>query len=246
MLRFNFLENGILNEVFDLNLAWKEFLGLVSQGAAFERDTLSWSSQRPLYTFLSMEFEAGKQIYPKQTEMFEAYARTAPSEVKVVVLGQDPYHSPGQADGLSFSVPDGAPFPPSLKNIFKELVSDLGVEEPSSGCLSPWAERGVLMINSVLSVRKGEPGSHRNRGWEELTQLVLSQLSLKKQGMVFILWGAFAKKQKYFIDSDRHLVIESAHPSPLSAWRGFFGSKPFSRANKYLSLQGKTPIDWRI
>lgn len=235
-----------MNEVSDLNLLWKEFLGLASHGVTSGMNASGWLSQRSLYTFLSMEFEAGRQIYPKQTEMFEAYARTSPSEVKVVVLGQDPYHGPGQADGLSFSVPDGIPLPPSLKNIFKELVSDLGVEEPLSGCLGPWAERGVLMINSVLSVRKGEPGSHQNRGWEELTQLVLSRLSQEKQGIVFILWGAFAHQQKCFIDSDRHLVIESAHPSPLSAWRGFFGSKPFSKANKYLLIQGKSPIDWRI
>lgn len=235
-----------MREVFDLDLIWKEFLGLTSHGAASKMNASKWLSQRRLYRFLSMEFDAGREIYPKQTDMFEAYSRTAPSEVKVVVLGQDPYHGPGQADGLSFSVPDGVPFPPSLKNVFKELVSDLGVEEPSSGCLGPWAERGVLMINSVLSVRQGEPGSHRNRGWEELTELVLSRLSQEKQGVVFILWGAFAQRRKCFIDHDRHLVIESAHPSPLSAWRGFFGSKPFSKANKYLSMQGKLPIDWRI
>ena len=242
----SFIENEILSEDCDLSLVWKEFLGLGPYKTASEKKRSGWLAQKSLYSFLSMECREGRIIYPKQTLMFEAYRKTAPSEVKVVLLGQDPYHGPGQANGLSFSVSGSVSPPPSLRNIFKELSSDIGIEEPKSGCLDFWAERGVLMINSILSVRKGEPGSHRNKGWEELTQLVLSQLSQKRQGLVFILWGSYAQSQKCFIDSDRHLVIESAHPSPLSAWRGFFGSKPFSRANEYLSMQGKLPIDWHL
>jgi uracil-DNA glycosylase len=246
MLLLSFVENEILSEDFDLSLVWKEFLGLGPHEAASETKRSYWLTQKSLYSFLSMEYRKGKVIYPKQAAMFEAYRKTAPSEVKVVLLGQDPYHGPGQANGLSFSVSDGVSPPPSLKNIFKELASDIGIEEPTSGCLDLWAERGVLMINSILSVCEGEPGSHRNKGWEDLTQIVLSQLSQKRHGLVFILWGSYAQNQKRFIDSDRHLVIECAHPSPLSAWRGFFGSKPFSRTNEYLAMQGKLPIDWHI
>ena len=164
--------------------------------------------------------------------------------MKVVIIGQDPYHGPGQAHGLCFSVNDGVPFPPSLVNIFKEIESDLGTPVPSTGNLTRWAEQGVLLLNATLTVRAHQAGSHQRQGWEEFTDAAIRALATQREGLVFILWGAYAQKKGAFIDRSRHLVLSSAHPSPLSAWHGFFGNKHFSRANDYLKSQGKTPVCW--
>ncbi|PIS11608.1 MAG: uracil-DNA glycosylase [Bdellovibrio sp. CG10_big_fil_rev_8_21_14_0_10_47_8] len=199
-----------------------------------------------LRQFLVQEKQKGKVIFPRGDQIFAAFDMTPFDQVKVVILGQDPYHGPGQAHGLCFSVQDGVMFPPSLKNIFKELKSDLGVGSPESGRLSRWAEQGVLLLNSVLSVEQGLAASHQGKGWEEFTDNVIRRLNDEKEGLVFVLWGSYAQKKGAFIDRKKHLVIESPHPSPLSAHRGFFGTKPFSRINGYLESRGKNPIDWSL
>jgi uracil-DNA glycosylase len=183
-------------------------------------------------------------IYPPGGKIFNAFDSCPFDKVKVVILGQDPYHGPKQANGLSFSVNDGIPLPPSLQNIYKELKSDLGVELPASGNLERWAEQGVLLLNATLTVRQGQAGSHQGKGWEEFTDAALRLLAEQREGLVFILWGAYAKRKGALIDRTKHLVIESAHPSPLSATGGFFGSKPFSKANQYLVGRGEKPIQW--
>ena len=202
---------------------------------------------------------ATQTIYPAPADVFNAF-RTQYAETKVVILGQDPYHGPGQAHGLSFSVRDSSSqtaggqsqrikFPPSLKNIFKELASDLGEDSdglPTSGDLTSWAQQGVFLLNTVLTVRSGEANSHRKRGWEQFTDHVIAQLNQRTQGLVFILWGKSAEKKTKLIDCDRHAVITSPHPSPLSAHRGFFGSKPFSRCNEALAQFGHPEIQWNI
>ena len=185
-------------------------------------------------------------VYPPHDEVFAALHLTPFSEVKAVILGQDPYHGPNQAHGLCFSVRPGVTPPPSLQNIFKELEADLGHPPPSHGCLDSWAEQGVLLLNSSLTVRQGRAASHQGKGWETFTDEVLRAVDDKPERVVFILWGAAARKKKTLIDTDRHVIIESAHPSPLSASNGFFGSHPFSRANAALEEAGRTPIDWRI
>lgn len=184
------------------------------------------------------------QVFPPGREIFAAFDATPFDRVKVVILGQDPYHDLGQANGLCFSVRDGVPFPPSLVNIFKEISDDLGKPMPASGDLSRWARQGVLLLNSTLTVRAHCPGSHQNRGWEEFTDHVIFHLAQHRENLVFILWGAYAIKKGAFIDRARHLVLTSPHPSPLSAHRGFFGNKHFSRTNEYLVACGKEPIDW--
>lgn len=181
-------------------------------------------------------------VYPDMYDIFNALKSTAYSDVKAVILGQDPYHEPGQAHGLCFSVKEGIDPPPSLVNIFRELKSDLGIDPPPHGCLQQWADRGVLLLNSVLTVRAGKAGSHRNRGWEIFTDRVISLLGQREKPMVFILWGNYARSKKQLVDQSRHLVIESVHPSPLSASRGFFGGRYFSRTNEFLD----EPIDWKI
>ena len=183
-------------------------------------------------------------IYPPGGKIFNAFDKCPFDKVKVVILGQDPYHGPGQANGLSFSVNDGVALPPSLQNIYKELKSDLGVEPLASGNLERWAQQGVLLLNATLTVRQGSAGSHQGKGWEEFTDVVLRILSEKRDGLVFILWGAYAKRKGALIDRSKHFVIEAAHPSPLSATSGFFGSRPFSKANKYLEEKRTTPIEW--
>lgn len=183
-------------------------------------------------------------IYPPGGKIFNAFNSTPFDKVKVVILGQDPYHGPQQANGLSFSVSEGVPLPPSLQNIYKELKSDLGVQPPTTGDLERWAQQGVLLLNATLTVRQGAAGSHQGKGWEEFTDAVLRVLSQQREGLVFILWGAYAKRKGAYIDRSRHLVIESAHPSPLSATNGFFGSKPFSKTNQYFQSKGNTQIDW--
>lgn len=184
------------------------------------------------------------QVFPPGREIFAAFDATPFDRVKVVILGQDPYHDVGQANGLCFSVRDGVPMPPSLVNIFKEIHDDLGKPMPASGDLSRWARQGVLLLNSTLTVRAHCAGSHQNRGWEEFTDHVIFHLATNRDHLVFILWGSYAIKKGAFIDRTRHLVLTSSHPSPLSAYRGFFGNKHFSRANEYLVAHGEEPIDW--
>ena len=196
--------------------------------------------------FLQSEKQNGKVIFPRGDEYFNALNSTPFEKVKVVILGQDPYHGPGQAHGLCFSVQKGIPQPPSLKNIFKELQSDLGFKPPSHGNLQVWAEQGVLLLNSVLTVESGKAGSHQNRGWEKFTDQVIRSLNEHRDGLVFLLWGSYAQAKGQIIDQEKHLVIQSSHPSPLSAHRGFLGSKPFSKTNNYLVGQGKSPINWSL
>lgn len=183
-------------------------------------------------------------VYPPAGRIFAAFDACPFADVRVVILGQDPYHGPGQANGLCFSVNPGVEVPRSLQNIYKELRDDLGAEPPLSGDLSRWARQGVLLLNATLTVDAGMAGSHQGRGWEEFTDAAIRALAQRRQGLVFILWGAYAQRKGAFIDRGRHCVISSAHPSPLSASRGFFGSRPFSRANQYLIAQGKAPIEW--
>lgn len=196
-----------------------------------------------LTDFVRQEYAQGV-VFPPGRLIFNAFDLCPFDKVKVVIIGQDPYHGPGQAHGLCFSVNDGVPFPPSLVNIFKEIESDLGNPVPMSGNLTRWANQGVLLLNATLTVRAHQAGSHQRRGWEEFTDAAIRALATQREGLVFILWGAYAQKKGAFIDRTRHLVLTSAHPSPLSAWHGFFGNKHFSRANEYLVVQGKTPIVW--
>lgn len=183
-------------------------------------------------------------IFPPGNQIFNAFDQCSLEKVRVVIIGQDPYHGQGQAHGLSFSVNDGVKFPPSLRNIFKELKNDLGIDIPESGNLEKWARQGVLLLNATLTVRAGQAGSHQNKGWEEFTDSVIKKVSLKKENIVFILWGAFAQKKESIIDTKKHFIIKSPHPSPFSADRGFFGSKPFSKTNTYLRENNLTEINW--
>lgn len=202
---------------------------------------------RELKDFLKEEY-ADHTVYPDMHDIFNALKYTSYEDVKVVILGQDPYHEPGQAHGMAFSVKKSVQQPASLKNIFKELHDDIGVDIPPSnnGCLVPWAERGVLLLNTVLTVRAHEANSHKGKGWENFTDAVISKLSSRERPIVFILWGRNAKSKEQLIDQDRHLVITGAHPSPLSAYNGFFGGRYFSRANRFLEACGEEPIDWDI
>jgi len=193
---------------------------------------------------LKTEKSQGKTIYPAGSNIFHAFTKTPFNQVKVVILGQDPYHGPGQAHGLSFSVPQGIPIPPSLMNIFKEIQQDIGVPFPQSGNLEPWAEQGVLLLNASLTVPAGEPMSHARIGWAIFTDTVIRTLSEKKEKLVFLLWGKFAREKKVLIDNTRHLILEAAHPSPLSAHNGFLGCGHFSKTNDYLMKNGIDPVDW--
>ena len=185
-------------------------------------------------------------IYPKGNDIFNAFNYTPFNKVKVVILGQDPYHGMGQAHGLSFSVPDGVKQPPSLKNIFKEIASDLNLPLPETGNLSPWAKQGVLLLNATLSVRVKQVGSHQKKGWEEFTDSVIQNISQKKEGVIFLLWGRFAQDKAELIDKNKHHILTAPHPSPFSVYRGFFGCKHFSETNKLLSEQGLKEIDWKV
>ena len=211
--------------------------------------TIGDEFQRPymqsLREFLRKEKDDKKIIYPKTVNVFQAFNLTPFDNVKVVILGQDPYHGPNQAHGLCFSVQDGVRPPPSLVNIYKELQSDLGIPPAKTGCLTHWAEQGVLLLNSVLTVEQGKAASHQGRGWEEFTDKVIHVLN-ERSGLVFLLWGAYAQRKGHFIDAKRHCVLKAPHPSPFSAHTGFFGCKHFSKANDYLVSQGKTPIDWHV
>lgn len=196
-----------------------------------------------LVAFVRQAYATGV-CYPPGSKIFNAFACTPFEHVKVVILGQDPYHEPGQAMGLSFSVPDGVPLPPSLKNIYSEIRSELGVVPPASGDLTRWARQGVLLLNATLTVGQGQAGSHQRRGWEVFTDAAIRALATEREHIVFLLWGAYAGKKAEFIDPQRHLVLRSAHPSPLSASRGFFGNHHFELCNDYLLRTGQTPITW--
>ncbi|MCB0769221.1 MAG: uracil-DNA glycosylase [Flavobacteriales bacterium] len=198
-----------------------------------------------LKAFLIAE-RAAHTVYPKGGDIFAAFHHTPFDKVRVVLLGQDPYHGPGQAHGLSFSVPPGVPPPPSLQNMFKELHRDLGLAVPQCGDLTKWAEQGVLLINATLTVRAGEAGSHQNKGWETFTDEVIQQVSARHTGIIFLLWGRFAQNKAALIDADRHYVLQAPHPSPLSAHRGFLGCGHFSKVNELLTAQGTRPIDWTL
>ncbi len=199
-----------------------------------------------LKRFLLTEKEAGKRIFPPGANWFRALDLTPLDEVKVVILGQDPYHGPGQAHGLCFSVPNGVRTPPSLVNIYKELESDLGIRRPAHGFLEHWARQGVLLLNSVLTVEMGIAASHRDRGWERFTDAVIRAVNAKQDPVVFMLWGTYAQKKASFVDTSRHLVLKAAHPSPLSAHNGFLGCRHFSKANAFLESRGLAPIDWAL
>ena len=196
-----------------------------------------------LTDFFRQEYQK-TTIYPRGNHIFNAFAHCPFDKVKVVLLGQDPYHEPGQAHGLCFSVQDGMPFPPSLINIFKEIETDLGKQIPESGDLTRWADQGVLLLNATLTVKAHTAGSHQNKGWETFTDAVIDRLNANRSHIVYLLWGSYAQRKGSFIDSSRNLVLKSAHPSPLSAYRGFFGNKHFSQTNDYLIASGQTPIAW--
>lgn len=198
-----------------------------------------------LMNFVKQEYKT-KTIYPKQNEVFNAFRYTDYDDIKVVILGQDPYHGPKQAEGLSFSVSNEVLKPPSLQNIFKELENDLGIPFPEANSLKPWTKQGVMLLNAVLTVEEHKPTSHKDKGWEIFTDDVIKILNKREKPIVFILWGAYAKNKKELITNPNHYIIESAHPSPFSARNGFFGSKPFSKANKFLKSKGIKEIDWRV
>lgn len=229
-------EQAILDKA-QLPMDWKTYLA----------PALLSPKMAQLREFLRQEYALGKEIYPPKSLIFNAFNSTPLSAVKVVILGQDPYHGAGQAMGLSFSVPKIIPKPPSLQNILKELAADLGLPIYPHGDLTAWANQGVLLLNSTLTVEKEKAGSHQNQGWEEFTDSVIEAINEHTERTVFILWGSYAKKKGRYIDTSRHLVLTANHPSPLSANRGgFFGTRPFSKANDYLIRHGKSPIDWRL
>lgn len=218
---------------------------LAPLGAEFDQPYMAALKQ-----FLIAEREAGRRIFPKGGEWFRALDLTPLGQVRVVILGQDPYHGPGQAHGLCFSVKPGVPIPPSLVNIYKELDADLGIPPARHGFLEPWAKQGVLLLNSVLTVRMGQAASHRERGWERFTDAAIAALNAQADPIVFLLWGSYAQKKAALVDSvdkgGRHLVLKAPHPSPLSAHSGFFGCRHFSRANAFLEANGLAPIDWAL
>lgn len=218
-----------------LNNDWDEVLKVVFQGEGFKR----------FYKVVEKEYK-NKTIFPPKDYIFNALKLTPYKNVKVVIVGQDPYHGVGEAHGLSFSVQTGIKVPPSLKNIYKELEDDLGIPPFEEGDLSAWARQGVLLLNAVLTVEKDKPASHRKLGWERLTDYIIKTLNNKEEPVVFILWGNFAKEKREFITNPKHLVLTSAHPSPFSANYGFFGSKPFSKTNEFLKQNGLEPINWDL
>ncbi len=214
---------------------------------ALLKDEFDQPYMQSLQVFLSAEQEQGKTIFPPADQIFTAFQLTPLADVKVVILGQDPYHGPGQAHGLSFSVPRGLrKLPPSLKNIYKELKSDLDIPIATSGSLVSWAEQGVLLLNAMLTVEAKNAGSHQKQGWETFTDKVIQLLSEHTENTVFVLWGAYAQKKSVLIDDSRHLILKGIHPSPLSAHRGFFGSRPFSHINQYLNDYGRGEISWSL
>ncbi len=214
--------------------SWRQALG-----QEFEQPYM-----QQLRDFLRAEKDAHKVIYPPGAQMFNAFQHCPLPAVKVVILGQDPYHGPGQAHGLCFSVPEGVAIPPSLVNIYKEITQDLGLQMPAHGNLTCWADQGVLLLNSVLSVQQANAASHQGQGWEEFTDRAIAVINEQREGVVFMLWGAYAQRKGAIIDTAKHLVLKAPHPSPLSAHRGFFGCQHFSQANAYLQQNGQTAIDW--
>ena len=212
---------------------WRDLLG-----DEFEREYF-----KELIDFVGLEYSQ-YTIYPKESNIFRAFDKCSPQDVKVVIIGQDPYHGEGQANGLSFSVAEDIPLPPSLRNIFKEINSDLNTPIPSTGELDRWAEQGVLLLNSVLTVRQNSAGSHAKKGWEIFTDSVVRRVAKHNNGVVYMLWGAYAQKKAAFVDAEANCILKSVHPSPLSSYRGFFGCKHFSKANEYLQSMGKLPIIW--
>ena len=219
-----------------LEPSWRKHVG----------DYLRGQDMQALASFLRERRAAGARIHPPARELFAAFDATPFDTTRVVILGQDPYHGPGQAHGLSFSVRPGLPVPPSLRNIYKELARDLGIVPPNHGCLLPWAAQGVLLINSVLTVEAGTPGAHQRKGWEGFTDHVVDVLNRERENLVFLLWGSYAQAKGKVIDSRRHRVLKAPHPSPLSAYRGFIGCGHFSAANQFLVRTGQTPIDWTL
>ncbi len=219
-----------------LEPSWKARIG----------DYLQRPDMQALSIFLRAEKQAGKHIHPPGPEIFAAFDHTPFDAVRVVLLGQDPYHGPGQAHGLCFSVRLGVRVPPSLDNIFKEIQRDLGIPRPGHGCLTAWAGRGVLLLNSVLTVEEGRAGSHQGKGWEGFTDAAIDALNREREGLVFLLWGSYAQRKGQLIDTQRHCVLRSVHPSPLSAHRGFLGCGHFSAANRYLESRGQPPMDWSL
>ena len=225
-----------MSEAVNIDPSWKKVLTSEFQQPYFEQ----------IKEFILAEKQRGKRVYPPGSQIFNAFNLTPFEQVKVVILGQDPYHGSGQAHGLSFSVPLGIPAPPSLVNIFKELKADIGIDSPGHGNLESWARQGVLLLNAVLTVNDSEAASHKNAGWEKFTDAVIKTISDQREHIVFILWGRFAQNKEVLIDKSRHCIIKSAHPSPLSAHAGFIGSKPFSKTNTYLSGKGQSVIDWIV
>jgi uracil-DNA glycosylase len=219
-----------------LEPSWKSRVG----------DYLQRPDMRELSAFLRREKAAGKRIYPPGSRIFAALDATPFEQVKVVILGQDPYHGPGQAHGLCFSVLPGVPVPPSLQNIFKEIQADLGIAPPDHGCLLPWARRGVLLLNAVLTVEAGRAGSHQGKGWEGFTDAIVQALDREREGLVFMLWGSYAQAKGRLLDSRRHCLLRAPHPSPLSAHRGFLGCGHFGKANRWLQGAGLAPVDWSL
>ncbi len=218
-------------------MCWQMFIKQEQQKAYFKK----------LQQFIDNETALGKSIYPAEKDRFNAFSLTDLKNTKVVILGQDPYHGEGQAHGLSFSVPKGIKLPPSLRNIYKELADDLSWSTvPENGDLTNWAKQGVLLINAVLTVEKSNAGSHAKQGWEQFTNNVIQYINDSKEGVVFLLWGSYAIKKSTLIDSNKHHILSAVHPSPLSAYRGFFGCQHFSKANNLLIAQNKTPIDWKV
>jgi uracil-DNA glycosylase len=216
-----------------LEKSWKKLL----------KDEFTKPYFKSLSGFVHAEYKQNT-VYPPAKFIFNALDSLPVEKVKVVILGQDPYHGPGQAHGLSFSVPDGTALPPSLQNIYKEIETDLGKPRPKSGNLEHWVKEGVLLLNATLTVRAHQAASHQNKGWEQFTDAIIHHLAESKENLVFILWGNYAQKKGSFIDTEKHLVIKSAHPSPLSAYNGFFGSRPFSKTNEYIEAHGQKPINW--
>lgn len=212
---------------------WKELLSEEFDKPYFEE----------LISFVKEEY-ATRRIYPRGSNIFRAFDKCPVEKLKVVIIGQDPYHGPGQANGLCFSVADGVPFPPSLRNIFQEVSTDTGAPIPSSGNLDRWAEQGVLLLNAVLTVREHEAASHAGRGWEQFTDAVVRAIAARKEGIVYLLWGSYAQRKGAIADPQKNYILKSVHPSPLSVYRGFWGCKHFSKANDYLIAHGQTPINW--
>ncbi len=219
-----------------LEPSWKARIG----------DWLLRPEMRELSRFLRQRKAEGVNVYPPGPRLFAAFDATPFDQVKVVILGQDPYHGPGQAHGLCFSVLPGVPVPPSLDNIFREIGQELGLPRPDHGCLLPWARRGVLLLNAVLSVEQGKAGAHQGKGWEGFTDHAIQTLASEREGLVFMLWGSYAQAKGKVIDTRRHRVLRAPHPSPLSAYRGFFGCGHFTAANEYLTRRGQAPVDWSL